>query len=369
MIAKRMRHIDSSGIRKVFDKAAQLRDPINLSIGQPDFDVPEPVKEAAIEAIRAGFNKYTVTQGIPELHQAIRRHIKQTKNMEPEGLLITSGTSGGILLAFLVLVDPGDEVVFPDPYFVMYKHLTNLVGGVPRYINTYPDFRLRREAVEAALGPKTKLLVINSPCNPTGAVYSRDELQMVAEIAAERGVLVISDEIYSAFSYEGPAPSLAALYPRNTLLLDGFSKSHAMTGWRLGYAAGPAEVIAQMTTLQQYSFVCAPSVAQKMGVKALEVATQGYVDEYRRKRNAICNGLKERFEVTRPSGAFYLFPKAPWGSATQFCERAIENRLLIIPGNVFSERDTHFRIAYAASMETIESGIEVLNRLAAQRPA
>ncbi len=365
MIARRMEHIDASGIRKVFDKAAQLEDPINLSIGQPDFSVPEPVKEAAIDAIRNDFNRYTVTQGIPELHDAIRAHLKRVKSCEPEALLVTSGVSGGLLLAFLVLVDPGDEVAFPDPYFVMYKHLVRLAGGVPRYIDTYPDFRLRRDAINAALSPKTKLIVINSPANPTGAVYSSEELELVAEIAAERGLLVISDEIYDLFSYDGPCPSMAPLYDK-TLLLGGFSKSHAMTGWRLGYAAGPAEVVSQMTKLQQFSFVCAPSFAQKAGVEALGVSTQAGVDEYGTKLDAVCDGLKDFFEFTRPGGAFYVFPKAPWGTGTEFCEAAIENNLLIIPGNVFSERDTHFRIAYAASMETIERGLEVLNRLARQ---
>ena len=186
MLSERIGRIDASGIRKVFDLAATMKDPINLSIGQPDFDVPEPAKEAAIEAIRSGFNRYTVTQGIPELHQRIRTLLADTRQYEPEATLITSGTSGGLLLALLATVNPGDEVIFPDPYFVMYKHLVHLCDGKPVYLDTYPDFRLRREALEPLLSPRTKMIVLNSPCNPTGTVYTAAELTMAPGVACIR---------------------------------------------------------------------------------------------------------------------------------------------------------------------------------------
>jgi len=363
MIAKRMSLIDSSGIRKVFDLARNMTDPVNLSIGQPDFDVPDPVKQAAIDCIKAGHNRYTVTQGIPELHEAVKAHLMKTRGYDAESMLITSGVSGGLVLSFLALVDPGDEVVVPDPYFVMYKHLAHLAGGSVRFIDTYPDFRLRREAVEAAITPKTKLIVLNSPCNPTGAVYSREELQMAADVAAEHDLLVLSDEIYDCFSYTDSYPSMATIYPK-TLLMGGFSKSHAMTGWRLGYATGPGEIIHEMTKLQQYSFVCAPSFAQYAGIAAFNCGTEESRQQYEAKRNLIYDGLKDNFEIVKPGGAFYIFPKAPWGTGTEFVAEAIRNNLLIIPGNVFSERDTHFRISYAATGETLKRGIEILNRLA-----
>jgi len=364
MLADRVRRIDASGIRKVFDLAATMKDPINLSIGQPDFDVPEPVKEAGIAAIRAGFNRYTVTQGIPELHDRIRRMLREEKQFEPEATLITSGTSGGLLLAFLATVNPGDEVIIPDPYFVMYKHLVTLCDGKPVFLDTYPDFRLRREALEPLITPRTKMLLINSPCNPTGTVYSADELRMVADLVGERDILVISDEIYESFVYADGYTSLASLYPR-ALLLGGFSKTYGMTGWRLGYAAGPREVIGQMTKLQQYTFVCAPSFAQKAGLAALDLKTADYLADYRRKRDLIYNGLIDAgYEVEKPEGAFYIFPKVPWGTDMEFAETAIRNNLLLIPGSVFSERNTHVRIAYPAPDETIERGLEVLRRLA-----
>ena len=366
MIAQRMKLIDSSGIRKVFDLARTMKNPINLSIGQPDFDVPEKVKQAAIENIMAGHNRYTVTQGIPELHAGVREHLKRTRGINAENILITSGVSGGLVLAYMVLVDAGDEVVIPDPYFVMYKHLTNLMGGRPRFIDTYPDFRLHKEALRAAITSRTKLLMLNSPCNPSGITYTRDELEAVADVAREHDLLVLSDEIYDCFSYGPSYASMASIYPK-TLLMGGFSKSHAMTGWRLGYAAGPAEIIAEMTKLQQYSFVCAPSFAQYAGVTALDFPIEGACEAYRAKRDLIYNGLKDNFDVQKPDGAFYIFPKAPWGTDQEFVAEAIKNNVLIIPGNVFSERTTHFRISFAAPDDKLKEGIDVLNRIARRR--
>ncbi len=362
-IAGRMAKLDSSGIRKVFDLAQKLENPVNLSIGQPDFDIPEPVKQAGLAAIEKGFNHYTVTQGIEPLRDALRERIQQTRGIDCESILVTSGVSGGLLLSALVLIDPGDEVLIPDPYFVMYTHLVNLAGGVPVFVDTYPDFKVTRERIEPHVTERTKLLLINAPGNPTGVVPSVEEIKRIAELAREHGLIVISDEIYSHFSYDGPAPSIATYYEK-TLLLDGFSKSHAMTGWRLGYAAGPDEIIAEMTKLQQFSFVCAPSFAQEAGLKALDVDTTPYVEQYKKRRNMLCEGLKGKYDIVTPDGAFYMFVKTPWGTGTEFVSKAIENNLLIIPGNVFSEQDTHFRMVYAAADEAIEQGIEILNRIA-----
>ena len=363
MLSDRVKRIDASGIRKVFDLAATMHDPINLSIGQPDYDVPDAVKEAGIAAIRAGFNRYTVTQGIPELHERIRQALREQKGFEPEAILITSGTSGGILLALLATVNPGDEVIFPDPYFVMYKHLVHLCDGKCIFLDTYPDFRLRREDLEPLLTGKTKMIILNSPCNPTGVVYTAEELRVVADLVEGTDIIVISDEIYESLVYCETFASMASIRP-DTLLLGGFSKAYAMTGWRLGYAAGPGALIHQMTKLQQYTFVCAPSFTQKAGVAALDIDVSEQMAVYRRKRDLIYAGLVDAgYEVTKPEGAFYIFPKAPWGTGMEFVEQAIRNNLLIIPGGVFSERDTHFRIAYPAPDETIERGLEVLRKI------
>jgi len=362
-IARRVAKIDASGIRRVFDLAAGMKNPVNFSIGQPDFDIADPVKEAAIEAIRKGFNKYTVTQGIPELREVILQRVALEYNWEPEGLLITSGVSGGLVLALLALVEEGDEVLIPDPYFVMYKHLVNLCGGVARFVSTYPDFHLKAERIERHLTERCKVLILNSPSNPTGVVLTADELRDIAALAEERGIFIITDEIYKAFCYDSPYQSIIRWRRENVLLLDGFSKSYGFTGWRLGYAAGPADVIQEMTKLQQYSFVCAPSIVQYAGVKALETDISKEVEMFRRRRDLLCEGLDRRYEVQKPGGAFYIFPRVPWGSDTEFCEEAIRRNLLIIPGSVFSEKNTHFRISYATSISNIERGIEILNAM------
>jgi len=364
-IAERAKLIDASGIRKVFALAAELKDPVNFSIGQPDFDVPEALKEEAIKAIKAGQNKYSQTAGDSLLKERIAERIDKEFGWSRPAILITSGVSGGLLLAFLAIVNPGDEVIIPDPYFVMYKHLVNMLGGKCVFVDSYPDFKLPVEKVAEAITNKTKMIILNSPCNPTGAVYSEQQIKALAEIAAEKDILILTDEIYERFCYDSKCTSIANYYER-ALLLRGFSKSYAMTGWRLAYAAAHeclTNVIEQMTKIQQYTFVCAPTPFQKAAIAALNYETGDFVDTYRRKRDLLYEGLKDKFELVKPGGAFYAFVKAPGGSGTEFVEKAIKNNVLIIPGNVFSEKDTHFRISYATSDEKIQHGVEILRSL------
>ena len=367
ILADRTSKIDASGIRRVFALAAELSDPINFSIGQPDFDVPEALKEEAIKAIRAGQNKYSQTAGESVLKDKIAEQVRKEFGWSEPAVLVSSGVSGGLLLAFMALVNPGDEVIMPDPYFVIYKHIVNLLGGRCVFVDSYPDFQLPVEKIRAAITEKTKLIIVNSPCNPTGAVYSEEQIKAVAEVAGERGVPILSDEIYEKFCYDGGCASIANYYDK-TLLLRGFSKSYAMTGWRLAYAAANEElrdVIEEMTKIQQYTFVCAPTPFQKAAIAALDYDISDFVDAYREKRDLIYDGLRDKFELAKPGGAFYAFVKAPaGGSATEFVEKAIANNVLIIPGSVFSEKDTHFRISYATSNEKIKEGIEILRKLA-----
>jgi aspartate aminotransferase len=365
-VSKRTLAVDASGIRKVFDLAAKMKDPINLSIGLPDFDVPDAVKDAAIESIRAGHNRYTQTQGIALLRERLRAELSREIGRDVGEVLITSGVSGGLLLAILATIDPGDEAIFLDPYFVMYKHLMTMAGGKSVIVDSYPDFRFHADRVERAITPRTKLLILNSPSNPTGVLMTETEVRAAVDVAKKHDLLILSDEIYEPFLYDAPRglPSAAKLFDR-TVILRGFSKSHAMTGWRLGYAAGPAEVIAQITKLQQYTFVCAPSPLQYAALKAMDVPMDAAITAYRRKRDIVFDGLSKKFELVKPEGAFYIFPKAPKGmTASDFVAQAIENNVLIIPGNVFSERDTHFRISYATTDEKLRQGVEVLNKLA-----
>ena len=362
-IAQRTRRFENSGIRRVFDLASRLTDPIDLSIGQPDFPVPDEVKQAAKRAIDEDQNGYAPTQGIGPLREKLQAKIDKQYGHDDREVFIASGTSGALFLAILAMVDPDDEVIVLDPYFVLYAPHVEMVGGRVVPIDTYPDFRIDLDRVRDAITERTKMILVNSPGNPTGVVASESQLRDLAELAAERNIVLVSDEIYSRFCYDEPFTSPARFNPR-TLVIDGFSKSHAITGWRVGFAHGPAEVIRAMIKLQQYTFVCAPQPAQWAVAAAMDIDITPRIDAYRRKRDLLIDGLSQDYRLVRPSGAFYAFVQAPGGDASAFVSRAIENNLLIIPGAVFSSRDTHFRISYAAADKTIERGVEVLRKLA-----
>jgi len=369
-LSARSRSVDASGIRKVFDLGATLTDPINLSIGQPDFGVPAPVRQAAIDAIAGGHNGYTVTQGIGPLRERIAADLEAQLGTSPS-VLVTSGVSGGILLSLMALLDPGDEVLLQDPYFVIYKHAIRLVGGVPVLVDTYPDFQFDPERFERAITPRTKMLALATPSNPTGVVLAEEELRLAADLAERHDLILLLDEIYNQLTYDGPCPCGAGMVPHRTLLLRGFGKSCGMTGWRLGYAAGPKWLIEEMTKLQQYTFVCAPSMVQYAGLAALDADVSGHVRDYRRKRDLVFERLSPAFDLVKPGGGFYFFPRVPDGcdNAGALAEEAARRNVLIIPGSVFSERDTHFRLSYATSDAKLERGCEILCTLAEESNA
>ncbi|MDB5327906.1 MAG: aspC, partial [Phycisphaerales bacterium] len=339
-------------------------------------DVPDAIKAVALDAIKAGHNRYTPTQGIAPLRERLRKDLSKEYGRDVGDILITRGVSGALMLAIMAVVNPGDEVIFLDPYFVMYKHLLSLVGGVPVIVDSHPDFRFPADKVDAAITPKTKILILNSPSNPTGTVMSADEVRAAVAVAKKHGILILSDEIYEPFLYDkalglgdwapGKEGAQAPLYSplslyENTVVLRGFSKSHAMTGWRVGYVYGQPEVVAQMTKLQQYTFVCAPSPFQDAALAAIDVDMSQHFATYAKKRDYVYDRLKTKFDVVRPGGAFYIYPKAPAGqTASTFVEKAIANNVLIIPGNVFSSHDTHFRISYATTDAKLAQGCDVL---------
>ena len=374
LISSRSRSIDASGIRKVFDLAANLKDPINLSIGQPDFPVPEVMREAAANAVRENRSGYSVTQGIPELHAAIWKHLEKDVGWKGPtqdlGNIVTSGTSGGLLLSLMAVLDAGDEFIAPDPYFVMYPQIAKMIGAQCTLCDTYPDFRMTAERVEPLITPRTKAVLVNSPSNPCGTVMSGAEMRDLVDLCERRGVLLISDEIYDEFCFpdareDGHCPS-PARYTDQCLLIRGFGKTYGCTGWRLGYAAGPMALVQEMAKLQQYSFVCAPTPLQWGVIPAFDCDLSPAIAEYARRRDMVVKAFEGVAEVARPGGAFYAFvqvPKRLGLTATQFVEKAIERRVLEITRKVFSERYTHFRLSFATNTAKLEEGLGILRAL------
>jgi len=363
-ISKRAAAFDSSGIRKVFDLAAKLDDPINLSIGQPDFPMPEPARQAAKQAIDAGRNGYTPTQGILALRDRLEARARAETGQPGRRLCLTSGSSGGLVLALMSLIDPGDEVIIFEPAFLMYRPLVEFLGGRCLVIDTAPSFRIDVDRVAASISGATRAILLNTPANPTGVVVDPDTVRDLARLAESRGVTLVSDELYRSYCYDAPFSS-PALHSEEVVVIDGFSKSHAMTGWRVGWVHGPKSIVDACTMIQQYTFVCAPQVGQWAALAALDAPMDLPLAECRRKRDRLMAGLRDRYRFVQPGGAFYLYPEAPGGSGRAFAERAIEReKMLVVPGTVFGAADTHFRIAYTVSDAMLDRGIAALNRLA-----
>ncbi len=363
-VARRAAAFDSSGIRKAFDLAATLDDPINLSIGQPDFAMPEAARAAAKAAIDAGKSGYTPTQGIPALRERLEARARQETSQANRRLVVTSGTSGGLVLALMALIDPGDEVIIFEPAFVMYRPLVEFLGGRAVAIDTAPAFTVDIDRVAAAITPRTKVILLNTPANPTGVVAAAETVRDLAALADRHGVTIVSDELYRTLCYDAPFAS-PALHSERVVVLDGFSKSHAMTGWRVGWLHGPPEVVDACAMIQQYTFVCAPQVGQWAALEALECPMDAPLAECRRKRDKLVAGLRDHYDFQVPGGAFYLYPRAPGGSGRAFAERAVAaEKLIVVPGTVFGAADTHFRIAYTTDDRTLDRGIAALQRLA-----
>ncbi|NBW87458.1 MAG: pyridoxal phosphate-dependent aminotransferase [Planctomycetia bacterium] len=364
-VSRRAAAFDSSGIRKAFDLAARLSDPINLSIGQPDFAMPQAARDAARAALEAGRNGYTPTQGIPALRDRLEEQVRRETGQAERRLCVTSGSSGALVLALMALIDPGDEVVVFEPAFVMYRPLIEFLGGRVVPIDTSPSFCIDVDRVAAVIGPRCVAILLNTPANPTGAVAAAATVAALARLADRRGVTLVSDELYRSYCYDAPFASPAP-HSENVVVIDGFSKSHAMTGWRVGWVHGPAAIIDACTMMQQYTFVCAPQVGQWAALAALDAPMDAPLAECRRKRDALMAGLRGHYDFVPPGGAFYLYPRAPGGSGQAFAARAAaEEKLIVVPGSVFGTADTHFRIAYTVDDRMLDRGIAALVRLAA----
>lgn len=369
-VAERIANLSGSGIRRIFDLAATLKDPIDFSMGQPDFPVPEPIKAAAARAIAEDRNGYTVTYGLPALRERIRRQLQSEFGWDPQdpqyAAFVTCGVSGGLMLAMLACLNPGDEIIIPDPYFVSYPHLAMLAGGRAVPVDTAPSYAYDPQRLAQAVTPRTRAILLASPSNPTGVLYRPEQVQAVCAFAKQHDLLILSDEIYQMLCFDGAATSPATYAPERTIVLRGFGKSYGATGWRLGYAAGPSAVVNEMAKVQQYTFVCAPHPLQQACLAAFDVDMSAVVAAYRKKRDLGVSIMRERFELASPGGGFFYYCRAPrkFASGTAFVEAAIQRNVLTVPGAAFSAHDTHFRISYAVPDEKLRAGCEILCELA-----
>ena len=367
--AKEMR---PSGIRRFFDMAAEMPHCISLGVGEPDFKTPWAVRDAGIRSLEQGRTKYTANAGLMQLRQEICRYLSRRFELDyqPNEVVVTVGGSEAIDLCIRALVQPGDEVIIPEPCFVCYEPITQLTGGVPVHIATKAedDFRLTADQLKAAITPKTKLLVLPFPNNPTGGVMSADDLEAIAEVLRGTDIMVLSDEIYSELTYGLDRHVSIASLPgmrERTIVVNGFSKSYAMTGWRLGYAVGPQPIIKVMTKIHQSCIMSAPTTSQYAAITALrqcDDAIETMRDEYNRRRRYVVKALNEMgLTCFEPRGAFYVFPSIQISGLTseEFCERLLhEKEIAIVPGDAFGSSGEGFaRISYAYSVEHLETAM------------
>lgn len=371
---KNIKTIKPSGIRKFFDIANEMQDVISLSIGEPDFQTPWHIRDEGIKSLEMGKTWYSPNRGFMELRNEIAKYYKRKFNVEYDGktqTLVTVGGSEAIDLAFRSLIENGDEVIIPEPSFVCYEPLAVMEGGTPVIIKTKSEdnFRLKASDLEAAITDKTKLLVLPFPNNPTGAILERQDLEEIAEVVKKHDIIVLSDEIYSELTYgENSHVSIASIdgmYER-TIVINGFSKSYAMTGWRLGYALGPAPLIAQMTKLHQYGIMSAPTTAQYAAIEALKNGDRDINrmrDEYDMRRRYVVDGFNAMgLTCFEPLGAFYVFPciKSTGLSSEEFCTRLVmDKHVAVIPGTAFGECGEGFvRVSYSYSLKHLKIALE-----------
>jgi len=376
-ISSKVRSVSASGIRRFFDIAAEMEDVISLGVGEPDFVTPMHIRQACVRALDQGFTSYTSNYGMLELRKLLAEHIEQRYGIKynpANQILVTVGVSEAIDLALRAILEPGDEVIIPEPCFVAYKPCVIFAGGVPVPIATGPEteFTPTPDQIERAVTAKTRAIFISYPTNPTGAVMSKENLQAIVDIAKRHDLYIISDEVYDKLIYDVDHTCVAALdgaYER-TIYMNGFSKAYAMTGWRLGYAASNPELIESMMKIHQYIMMCASIIAQKAAIEALVNGEEDIREmrcEYDRRRRFIVAALNEMgLECVDPKGAFYAFPsiKSTGLSSDEFTSRLLsEERVVVVPGNAFGDCGEGFvRCCYATSMENLEKAMERMSR-------
>ena len=376
VLNKDVLNIKPSGIRKFFDIAATMEDVISLGVGEPDFQTPWQIRKAGIESLERGRTRYSANSGMEALREEISKYLDRKYNTKYDAkkeILVTVGGSEAIDAAIRALVETGDEVIIPQPSYVCYEPITVLAGGKPVIIETKAEdnFKLTPEALKSAITPKTKVLILPYPCNPTGAVMEKEDLEAIAEILRGTNIIVLSDEIYSELTFTGnPHVSIASLDGmwERTVTINGFSKAFSMTGWRLGFACGPSEIIKQITKIHQFAIMCAPTTSQYAAIEALKNCDEQVLSmqkEYNRRRRLMTDGFnKIGLTCYEPKGAFYTFPsiKSTGLSSEEFCERLLEAKhVAVVPGTAFGDSGEGFiRASYCYSVEHI---LEALRRI------
>ncbi len=375
-VAERVKQMKGSGIREFFDIAQQMEGAISLGVGEPDFVTPWRIREACIFSLEKGYTSYTSNWGLLELREALSDSIHKDTGVyyEPEGeLLITTGVSEAADLALRALINPGDEVILHEPSYVSYKPCAAFAGGTTVCVSTSveDEFKVRAEQIEENITDRTKAIILSYPNNPTGATLSRKELEEIADVVTEHDLLVISDEVYDKLTYDGTHTCFAALngMKERTILLNGFSKAYAMTGWRLGYAAGNKEIIEAMMKIHQYIMMCAPITAQMAAIEALrcEDEVEQMISEYNRRRRVMVDGLNTLgLSCFEPKGAFYAFPsiKSTGFTSEEFAKKLLfDEKVVVIPGSVFGACGEGFvRCAYAVSQYELKEALERIEK-------
>ncbi|MGC8863130.1 MAG: aminotransferase class I/II-fold pyridoxal phosphate-dependent enzyme [Armatimonadota bacterium] len=380
-ISRLVQSIPPSGIRRFFDIVSTMHDVLSLGVGEPDFDTPWSIREACIYSLERGHTHYTSNYGTIELRRAISQSIAAREGIEynPENqILVTVGVSEGMDLAMRAILNPGDEVIVPEPCFVSYKPCVMFAGGVPVVIPSYAEhgFVVKPEQIRAAVTDKTKAILLGYPANPTGAVPTRQVLEEIVRIACDNDLYIVSDEIYDRLTYDGKhtcIPTLPGAYER-TILLNGFSKAYAMTGWRVGYAAASPEIIETMMKIHQYTMMCASTMGQVAALEALrsgERESNEMIEQYNQRRRVIVKGLNDiGLPCLMPGGAFYAFPSIKHTGLTseEFCERLLfEEKVAAVPGSAFGEcGEGHIRCSYATSLDKINQALERIARFVAR---
>ena len=375
-LSDKIQTIKPSGIRKFFDIVSEMKDAISLGVGEPDFETPWHIRDEGIYALEKGRTFYTSNAGLKDLRAEIGNYLSRTQgiNYDPQSeILVTVGGSEAIDIGLRTIINAGDEVIIPQPSYVSYEPCAVLAGAIPVIINLKAEneFRLTAEELEEAITHKTKILILPYPNNPTGAIMGREDLEKIAKVVIEKDILVMSDEIYSALTYKGEHVSIAGIegMKERTILINGFSKAYAMTGWRLGYACGPKEIIKQMTKIHQFAIMCAPTVSQYAAVEALKHGDEDVKkmrQAYNQRRRFLMNAFREMgLKCFEPYGAFYVFPciKEFGMTSEEFATRFLEEEhVAAVPGTAFGESGEGFlRISYAYSLPTLKTAMERLN--------